>query len=185
MSGQAQTIVLITGMPSNRHLVPPPDKTTVDTIRSIPGSNQGIGYECAKNLLLSSPTYHIILASRSPSKGEAALSTILSLPNLKGTASTLQLDLCSETSVAAAVDAVTATHGRLDVLVNNAGIGERADDNEAVHARFRHILETNTIGPVLVTESFLPLLHKSSHPRLVFVSSSMGSLSQAADPTSP
>ncbi|KAI4167063.1 MAG: hypothetical protein LQ343_007499 [Gyalolechia ehrenbergii] len=52
------------------------------------------------------------------------------------------------------------------------------------HIRLRHVLEINTIGCILVTQSFLPLLRKSRSPRLIFVSSSVGSLPQAADPAS-
>ncbi|KAL8708472.1 MAG: hypothetical protein Q9220_006629 [cf. Caloplaca sp. 1 TL-2023] len=158
-----------------------------NAIGYITGANQGVGFECAKNLLLSSPTYHVILGSRSLSNGEAALSTLHALPDLQGTASTVQLDVCSEASVLATVSTITASHGRLDILVNNAGVGEKSDDDgQSLHKRFRHILETNTIGPVLVTESFLPLLRTSpsSPKRIIFVSSSMGSLSQAADPGS-
>ncbi|KAL8689250.1 MAG: hypothetical protein Q9218_005033 [Villophora microphyllina] len=160
MVGQLQTIVLITG------------------------ANQGVGFECAKNLVLSSASYHVILGSRSLPNGEAAVSEIRTLANLKGTVSTIQLDVCSEPSVAAAVTHITSAHGRLDILVNNAGVGEKKRDDPP-HVRLRDCLETNSIGPVLVTEFFLPFLRRSQRPRLVFVSSSVGSLSQAADPKSP
>lgn len=150
----------------------------------ITGANQGVGYECAKSLLLSPSNYHVIIGSRSTSNGEAALSSLLTLPNLTGTASTIALDVTLEPSVSAAVSQITSTHGRLDILVNNAGITETPLPAPA-HIRLRNVLETNTIGSVFVTESFLPLLRKSPTPRLIFVSSSVGSLSQAADPASP
>lgn len=142
-----------------------------------------MGFECAKNLVLSSPTYHVILGSRSLTNSDTAVSNIRALSDCKGTVSTIQHDVCLESSVTAAVDYVTSTHGRLEILVNNTGIGERKREDPP-HVRLRDCMETNTIGPVLVTESFLPLLRKSRHPRLVFVSSSAGSLSQNADPNS-
>ncbi|KAL9603895.1 MAG: hypothetical protein Q9219_000833 [cf. Caloplaca sp. 3 TL-2023] len=148
----------------------------------ITGANQGVGFECARFLLFS-PTYHVILGSRSLSNGQAALSSLLASPELKGTASTIQLDVTSESSVSAAVSHTTSTYGRLDILVNNAGTMESPPSAPA-HIRLRNVLETNTVGCVLVTEAFLPLLRQSSSPRLIFVSSSMGSLSQAADPAS-
>ncbi|KAL8938863.1 MAG: hypothetical protein Q9216_003666 [Gyalolechia sp. 2 TL-2023] len=143
----------------------------------------GVGFECAKSLLLSPSSYHVIVGSRSVSNGEAALSSLLTIPNLTGTASTVALDVTSETSVSSAVSRITSTYGRLNILVNNAGITETPPSAPA-HIRLRNVLETNTIGCVLVTEAFLPLLRRSQSPRLIFVSSSVGSLTQAADPAS-
>ncbi|MCJ1460667.1 hypothetical protein MMC28_011049 [Mycoblastus sanguinarius] len=153
------------------------------TVVLITGANQGVGYECAKNLLLSSPSYHVLLGCRSGPKGAEALATLQSLPSLQGTVETIQIDVTSEDSVAAAAETVATTHGCLNVLVNNAGILEQSTDPP--HIRLRTVLATNTIGPVLVTETFLPLLRKSTTPRIVFVSSSAGSLAHAADPDSP
>ncbi|KAI4250546.1 MAG: hypothetical protein L6R40_000146 [Gallowayella cf. fulva] len=71
----------------------------------IPGANQGIGYSCAKNLALSSPTHHIILAARHPTNGASALTTllstptILSIPHTFSTLSTIQLDVTSSASI--------------------------------------------------------------------------------------
>ncbi|KAL8928498.1 MAG: hypothetical protein Q9208_001732 [Pyrenodesmia sp. 3 TL-2023] len=95
----------------------------------------------------------------------------------------IQIDVTSDDSVARAATSIEERHGRLDVLVNNAAIGE--NPNDPSHIRLRAVLATNTVGPVLVTETLLPLLRKSSKPRIVFVSTSGGSLSGAADPQSP
>lgn len=72
-------------------------------------------------------------------------------------------------------------HGRLDILLNNAGLLDR---NPNPREALRAILSVNVVGVVSVTEAFLPLLRKSKEPRLIFVSSSVGSISQAADPNS-
>ena len=145
------------------------------------GANQGVGFECAKELL-NSPNYHVILACRSISNANTAADSLRS-DGAKGSVEPLHLDVTDEATVNAAVKQVTGTHSRIDTLVNNAGILEKSDDLS--HVRFRRTFETNVVGVVLVTDAFLPLLRKSSNPRLVFVSSSIGSLTHAADPESP
>ena len=155
--------------------------TSSQTIVLITGANQGVGYETAKNLLLSSPTYHVLLGSRDPTKGAAAVSALRGLPNLLGTVDPLTLDVTSDASVDAAAAEVAASHGRLDTLVNNAGIFSK---NPVARDAFREILAVNAVGVVSVTEAFLSLLRKSSSPRLVLISSSVGSITHAADPTS-
>lgn len=67
-------------------------------------------------------------------------------------------------------------------MINNAGIFSK---NPRVHEALREMLDVNCIGAVSVTEAFLPLLKKSSEPRLIFVSSSTGSITEAANPDSP
>lgn len=94
--------------------------------------------------------------------------------------SLVQLDVTDDASVDAAAASVKASHGRLDVLVNNAGMFERGEARNVA----RHIFETNVIGYISVTEAFLPLLHEAPKPRLVFLSSSLGSLAHASNPES-
>ncbi|KAK2731518.1 short chain dehydrogenase [Colletotrichum kahawae] len=150
----------------------------------ITGGNQGVGYETAKNLLLSSAGYHVILGSRDLAKGETAAKGLLSTPGVKGTASSVQIDVTDDASINEAASKVESEYGRLDILVNNAGIISMA--SPPTTAAFRRVLDTNVIGALGVTEAFLPLLKKTAHapPRLVFVSSSMGSITHAADPSS-
>ncbi|KAH8814898.1 putative short chain dehydrogenase/reductase [Xylogone sp. PMI_703] len=146
----------------------------------ITGANQGIGYETAKNLVLSSSDWHVIIGSRDPVKGANAVSALKSLP-IKGTVSAVKLDVTSEASVEAAATIVAQLHGRLDVLVNNAGIfSKNLNSTDCLRENFA----VNCIGVVSVTEAFLPLLRKSSSPRLIFVSTSVGSLTLASDPRS-
>lgn len=94
--------------------------------------------------------------------------------------------MTDDKSVDAAAETFATKYGRLDVLVNNAGIlgipnsipGVRRDN-------LRKVLNVNVIGAASVTEAFLPLLRKSDEPRLIFVGSSMGSITGASDPNSP
>ncbi|KAL8789474.1 MAG: hypothetical protein Q9195_006799 [Heterodermia aff. obscurata] len=158
--------------------------STEKKIVLITGANQGVGYECAKNLVLSSADYHVLIGSRSLDNGHKAATEISSFPEAKGSVEAIQIDVTDEDSVNRAVDQVTRDHHRLDTLVNNAGIGETSTGGPP-YQRLRDVLTTNTIGPVMVTDKFLDLLRKSSNPRLVLVSSSGGSLTHAADPNSP
>ena len=136
-----------------------------------------MGFESAKNLILSG-AYHVIVGCRDLAKGNAAVATLLSLPDRVGTAEALQLEVTDNDSVDAAVAAVSGKHQRLDILVNNAGICKLGRPRDVV----RVVLETNVIGYVNVTDAFLPLLRRSASPRIVFVSSSTGSLTHASDP---
>ncbi|CAG2008878.1 unnamed protein product [Fusarium graminearum] len=151
----------------------------------ITGANQGVGYETAKNLLLSSVDYHVIIGSRDEAKGEVAADELRLLENIKGTVSNIQLDVTDDASVDAAARNLTSEWGRLDILVNNAGIISMA--SPPTREAFRTVLETNLIGALSVTEAFLPLLRKAEHlpPRLIFVTSSTGSITHATNPDSP
>lgn len=145
------------------------------------GANQGIGFETAKNLLRS-PEYSVIIGARDISKGHEAVKKLQADPAVKGTASTVQLDVTDDASVAEAAKQVAADHDRLDILINNAGILSMVMPPSA--EVYRQVLNTNVVGALSVTEAFLNLLHKSDEKRLVFISSSVGSISQAADKNS-
>lgn len=150
----------------------------------ITGANQGVGYEAAKILLAHSTSYHVIIGARDSSKGEFAKAALKALPETLGTVSVQLLDVTDDASVDKAAVEVDRAFGRLDVLVNNAGILSLNPDRRA---NLRQVLATNVVGAMSVTEAFLPLLRKcaSKAPRLVFVSSSMGSITHARDPESP
>lgn len=124
------------------------------------------------------------MGSRDFAKGEKAAAAINSVsPGGGGSAEAIQLDVTDPSSIAAAAAKVSADHGRLDALVNNAGT--LSQDPGGVAAALRADLEVNVLGAAAVTEAFLPLLLLATRdPRLVFVSSSMGSLTGAADPES-
>ena len=130
--------------------------------------------------MLSSPEYHVLIGSRSTAKGLDAASILKKLP-IKGSVDAVQIDVTDDVSVDAAAVHVAEKYGRLDVLVNNAGIFSQ---NPSAREAYREILAVNCVGALSATEAFLPLLRKSKAPRLVFVSSSTGSISYAADPTS-
>ncbi|KAI7191128.1 hypothetical protein D0869_02292 [Hortaea werneckii] len=148
----------------------------------ITGANQGIGFETAKNVLLGSPSFHVILGSRKLASGEEAVQKLQAEAGIQGTVSSIHVDVTDDNSVDAAAKKVAADHGRLDILVNNAGVVSLA--HPPSREKYREVLNTNVVGALSMSETFLDLLRKSSEPRLVFVSSSVGSIAQAADPTS-
>lgn len=149
------------------------------TIVLISGANQGVGFEIVKKLS-NDPKFHILMGTRSLSNGQAAIS---SLPN-GVVVEPIELDVTSDPSIAAAADVVASKYGRLDVLINNAGIGPYAFPAEAsTRERFTRIFSTNVTGAACLTDAFIPLLQKSSQPRIIFVSSGVGSLTLTLDPS--
>jgi NAD(P)-dependent dehydrogenase (short-subunit alcohol dehydrogenase family) len=140
----------------------------------ITGANKGLGRETARRLLAEG--HEVWLASRDPSLGQAAAD------DLGGRF--VQLDVTDEDSVTAAAALVSAaTGGRLDVLINNAGIGgARKPPGEVTADDVRRVFETNVFGVVRVTRAFLPLLEGSDRPVIVNVSSGMGSIAVTTDP---
>ncbi|KAJ9633231.1 uncharacterized protein PV06_00930 [Exophiala oligosperma] len=146
----------------------------------ISGANQGIGLAAAK-ILAVKHKYHVVIGSRNVAAGEAAAKTISSEG---GSASRVQLDLTSDDTIATTVKYISDTYGRLDVLINNGGVLMDVDHASHLSTRelFTRTFNTNVIGTACLTEACLPLLRKSSsHPRIVFVSSTMGSLKVATD----
>ena len=112
------------------------------------------------------------MASRSLEKGQAALSE-LKAAGPKGALSTVQLDVTDDKSIEAAAAHIQQMFGRLDVLVNNAGVGSMSDD---IKTRMKLCLETNVMGPAMVAAAFRPLLLKSQNPYSIYVSSGASTL---------
>jgi NAD(P)-dependent dehydrogenase (short-subunit alcohol dehydrogenase family) len=149
----------------------------------ITGGNRGLGHATARTLARAG--FLVLLGARDSRQGERAAAA-LRAEGLEAEA--VALDVTSAASVAAAAEQVRREHGRLDVLVNNAGILPEAtagDGARPVSARlFEQTLATNVVGAVRVVEAFLPLLDAAGG-RIVNVSSTMGSLSDQTDPSSP
>ncbi|TVY84575.1 Short-chain dehydrogenase/reductase tropE [Lachnellula suecica] len=156
--------------------------TQSKTIVLITGSNTGIGLATARKLA-AQPNYHVIIGSRNAAAGAEAAAS-LKAENPSADVSSVLIDLVSDDTINTAVEHISSTHGRLDVLINNAGVLlERAGLN--TRDLFQQTFATNVFGAACLTEACLPLLRKSSLPRLVFVSSRMGSLELTLDKTTP
>ena len=150
------------------------------TIVLISGANTGIGFEIAKKLATEHPTYHVLLGSRSLPRAHSALST---LPSPLSNITPLELDVTSDASIAAAYDFVSGEYGRLDVLINNAGISYRAvPEGAGFREEMRMIIDVNAISAACLTETFISLLRKSEDPRIIFITSRLGSITCTLDP---
>jgi len=147
------------------------------------GASSGIGLEAVLALAQESQDFHILLGSRSVEKGQKALNDLRSsnASSLKGSISVLQIDVTDQNSIAAAKEEVQTKFGKVDVLINNAGIIVTRDIDTLTN--LRETFETNTFGPAIVTEIFTPLLQKSVNPRLIYVSSGQGSITNRLDTT--
>jgi len=146
----------------------------------VTGANRGIGLAVAQGLAARGAT--VLVAAREIEAGERAAAGIRATG---GAARAVQLDVTDPASIDAAARAVTDTYGRLDVLVNNAGIpGDvAAQVPGAVDlATVAAVLTTNVWGVVAVTEALLPALRRAGSARIVNVSSSVGSLARMSDP---
>ncbi|WP_156689861.1 SDR family oxidoreductase [Mycobacterium sp. Marseille-P9652] len=149
------------------------------TTTLITGANKGIGLEAARQLVAIGHT--VYLGSRDPARGRQAAEAV--------GARAIQLDITDDESVRAAARMIDSDGG-LDVLINNAGIEERADGNAVIGPAdvtaevMRKTFETNVFGTVRVLHAFLPLLERSAAPVVVNVSSGLGSLTLMA-PTPP
>lgn len=154
------------------------------SIALITGANRGLGFATARALARTGST--VILTARDQARAEEAAATLRE-DGLD--AHGLALDVTSPASITAAVETVQHNHGSLDVLVNNAGIlPEATDGGEHDFANpemFATTFATNVFGAVAVTEAFLPMLRQSKTPRIVNVSTTMGSLTDQANPDSP
>jgi NAD(P)-dependent dehydrogenase (short-subunit alcohol dehydrogenase family) len=137
----------------------------------ITGANRGIGFETARQLAVRG--FHVVIGARSEQQGDKAVRELASL----GKVSSLVLDVSNSRSIATAASSFAAT-GALDVLINNAGI--YPDEGLSVLTISREQLvstfQTNTFGPLEMTQAFLPHLRKSSAARVINVSSGYGQL---------
>ncbi|SDF73329.1 NAD(P)-dependent dehydrogenase, short-chain alcohol dehydrogenase family [Lentzea fradiae] len=148
----------------------------------VTGANKGIGFAIAEGL--GGLGFKVGVGARDDARREEAVERL----RAKGIdAFGVALDVTSDESAALAAKTVEETAGRLDVLVNNAGIGGPVDNGVQIPSTLnldvvRTVLETNVFGVVRVTNAMLPLLRRSETPRIVNLSSNMGSLTLQTGP---
>ncbi len=150
----------------------------------ITGANKGLGFEMARQL--AQARVSVILGARDPERGEAAAAKL----RAEGLdAHFFKLDVTNPDDHHSAAAFLEQKFGRLDLLINNAGVsleglggGKASSTTPDV---LRRTFETNFFAPVALTQTLLPLLRKSSAGRIVNMSSILGSQTLHADPASP
>jgi NAD(P)-dependent dehydrogenase (short-subunit alcohol dehydrogenase family) len=158
-------------------------ETNETRIALVTGANKGIGYAIAAGL--GALGYRVGVGARDAARREGAVEKL----RAAGVdAFGVPLDVTGDRSVADAAELVGQRAGRLDALVNNAGIsgptgpGWVQDPTTLDLGLVRTVVETNVIGVIRVTNAMLPLLRRSASPRIVNVSSAVGSMARQADP---
>ena len=142
-------------------------------ITLITGGNKGLGYETARRLIKLG--HKVYIGARDAERGQKAADEL--------GARFLPLDVTDDATVQEAAAQISKLEGRLDVLINNAGItGGRIKPEEVTAEHMRQTFETNVFGVVRVTQAFLPLLHKSEAPVIVNVTSGLGSFAMVTNP---
>jgi NAD(P)-dependent dehydrogenase (short-subunit alcohol dehydrogenase family) len=147
-----------------------------ETIALVTGANKGIGREISRQL--SAKGVLVLMGARDRERGESAAAE-LRAQNLA--VEFTEMDVTSQPSVDRAAAEVERRYGRLDILVNNAGVAlDWIPGSELSVEALRQTFEVNVFGVFRVTKALLPLLKKSTHGRIVNMSSGLGSLSRSA-----
>jgi NAD(P)-dependent dehydrogenase (short-subunit alcohol dehydrogenase family) len=146
------------------------------TITFITGANKGLGRETARRLIELGHT--VVIGARDPEAGAEAAEALH--------ARFVPIDVTDDASVAAAAADVEKHEGRVDVLVNNAGVhGPAGDPGALTGDDVLAVFDVNVAGVVRTTTAFLPLLRRSDDPVIINVSSSMGDLRATHDRSRP
>ncbi len=150
--------------------------TITKKVAVVTGGNRGLGFEASRQL--AKLQYQVVLTSRDEVKGKAAAEKLQS----EGLDVTFHpLDVTSDESSRKLAEFISQQFGKLDVLVNNAGIyiDEQVGNNSVFDAKIdavQQTMETNVYGVLRVTQALIPLMKKQNYGRIVNVSSGMGQL---------
>ncbi|MCI3931526.1 SDR family NAD(P)-dependent oxidoreductase [Streptomyces sp. AN091965] len=145
------------------------------TIALVTGANKGIGHEIAAGL--GALGWSVGVGARDDQRRKAAVE---GLRAVGVDAFGVPLDVTDDASATAAARLIERQAGRLDVLVNNAGIAcsPPQKPTQVDPVTIRTVVETNVVGVIRVTNAMMPLLRRSAAPRIVNMSSSVGSLTR-------
>ncbi len=154
--------------------------TTENRIVLITGANKGIGFATAREFGRAGHT--VLLGARDEQLGKAAAEELAEFD-----VRFVRLDVTDPKTATAAADVAAREYGRLDVLINNAGISRDRPYGPAdlPVAALREVYEVNVFGVVAVTNAMLPLLRRSAHGYIGNVSSGLGTVAFLTDPDQP
>lgn len=159
-------------------------------IALVTGANTGVGFQIAKALVAHN--YIVYVGARDPKKGNKAVI------ELGENSKFIEVDVTKTDTIQSASDQIDKAHGHLDLLVNNAGISNAGTLESTMEemlaaqmpsvasiSEMKKVWDTNVFGALAVTQAFLPLLHQADNPRIVNVSSGLGSLTLNQEPSNP
>jgi len=150
------------------------------TIALVTGANKGIGLETARQF--GARGFTVLAGARDEARGREA-ERVLRADGADATF--VRLDVSSDASVRAAAAWIEREYGRLDILLNNAGIARGNPPSQTDLDLMREVYEVNVFGVIRVTNAMLPLLRRAPAARIVNVSSEVGSITSMTDPASP
>jgi NAD(P)-dependent dehydrogenase (short-subunit alcohol dehydrogenase family) len=159
---------------------------TEKKVAFITGGNRGIGFETARQLAQTG--VEVVIGARNPEQGKVAAEK-LKAEGLHVEA--IRFDITKSADYKEAYDYFDKKYGKLDILINNAGVwteGKIGSPNNAstvTQATLREIFDTNFFGTIELTQILLPLIKKAPEGRIVNLSSILASLTLHADPNSP
>ncbi|MFB3386913.1 SDR family oxidoreductase [Flavobacterium sp. LAR06] len=147
----------------------------------ITGANRSIGLEITKQL--SKKGLFVYLGARDLAKGNAVVEELKKEGFEKIKA--IEIDVTKPVSIEAARNIIETEQGKLDILINNAGISGEFPQNASNTSitAIQHVFDTNFFGVISVSQAFLELLKKSEAPRISNITSGLGSLTLHSDPS--
>eukprot|EP01112_Ceratiomyxa_fruticulosa_P013040 TRINITY_DN3646_c0_g1_i2.p1 TRINITY_DN3646_c0_g1~~TRINITY_DN3646_c0_g1_i2.p1 ORF type:complete len:233 (+),score=53.77 TRINITY_DN3646_c0_g1_i2:203-901(+) len=145
-------------------------------IALVTGGTKGIGFEICKALGVRG--YFVLVAGRSKTEDAVKLLTEQGVK-----AEGILLDVTSDSNIQNAFDYISQKYGKLDVLVNNAGIGASSKKEASIRDQFADVIDTNVASVVILTDIFARIISKGGH--IINVSSVRGSATRNSDPNFP
>jgi NAD(P)-dependent dehydrogenase (short-subunit alcohol dehydrogenase family) len=136
----------------------------------ITGTSSGLGLSMAVHL--AKKGWLVYASMRDPDRRQELDKAVMNSGADPERIYVLRLDVSDASSISSSLDEIADQSGRLDALVNNAGLNIEACLEDIDMADARKLFDTNVLGPIVLTRAALPLLRKSSDPRVIFVSSS-------------
>ncbi|OAG44298.1 hypothetical protein AYO21_01294 [Fonsecaea monophora] len=148
------------------------------TIILVSGGNTGIGYEIVKRLAGDSPNNHVLMGCRDTHKGEESVASMGAPINVNP----IQLDITDDESIEHCFLAIRQHFGRLDILINNAGTAaQHLPQDATVRQKFDLCMNVNVTSTAVLTDKLLPLLEQSKLPKIIFITSTLGSIQTTLD----
>ncbi|KAL4958033.1 hypothetical protein BDW69DRAFT_126330 [Aspergillus filifer] len=160
------------------------------TVVLITGANTGIGFEIVRALSSSTKPYHIYVGARSSEKASNAIKAVQEeFPSSASSYSSIVIDIEQDELIQNAFQEILSAHGKLDVLINNAGaqLETKLTSGEITTERelWDRSWSVNTSSTQVVTSTFVPLLLKSTDPRILFITSGTSTLAGSENQAIP